>query len=249
MKLRSALAAATAALLLAGGAQAASYNATSSFNGTSTGGAFSYGTGTGTFNTLGTFTSFSTTSADCAGNVNFLCANDGALVPGIGKVIDGGQATFQTVVVPSDTLWVHPGTDVQSEIVFTAPTAGSYNFAATIGRLDTTHNGNGIDAYFQNITGTYLDQHSIYGANGETLSFERTLTSGQQITFAVNNHGDYTYDSTAVDLNISGPDAISAAPEPGAWALMMLGVGAIGAMLGYRKRVIVDHKEKLAAIG
>ena len=29
---------------------------------------------------------------------------------------------------------------------------------------------------------------------------------------------------------------------------MMLGVGAIGAMLGYRKRVVVDHKAKLAAI-
>ena len=50
-------------------------------------------------------------------------------------------------------------------------------------------------------------------------------------------------------LTVSEAGAVSAAPEPGTWALMMLGVGAIGAMLGYRKRVIVDHKAKLAAIG
>ena len=51
------------------------------------------------------------------------------------------------------------------------------------------------------------------------------------------------------DISAAPPGTISAAPEPGTWALMMLGVGAIGAMLGYRKRVIVDHKAKLAAIG
>lgn len=50
----------------------------------------------------------------------------------------------------------------------------------------------------------------------------------------------------AID-NIS-VSAVSAAPEPGTWLLLTLGIGIIGVMLGYRKQVLVDHWARLAAL-
>ena len=205
MKLRAALATTTSVLLLAGAAHAASYNATTSFKGTGQGGAFQYGTSTGTFTDTGVFTAFGSTSADCAGDANFLCASNGSLVPGVGKVIDGGEAAFQTVLVPSGTLWVHPGTDVQTEIVFTAPTAGEYSFTANVGRLDTTSNGNGVNYFFQRFSGGSLSASTPYGADSSNLGITQELIAGQQIAFAINNNGEYSYDSTAVDLSVTGP--------------------------------------------
>lgn len=42
--------------------------------------------------------------------------------------------------------------------------------------------------------------------------------------------------------------AVSAAPEPGVWMLMIAGIGMIGAMLGYRKRVLIDTQARMTSI-
>ena len=91
------------------------------------------------------------------------------------------------------------------------------------------------------------------------IVFQTAGPSNQDVYFSAANEGannptifyfaGYDRSNGNLDSFDVSADAVSSAPEPGTWALMMIGVGAIGAMLGYRKRVIVDHKEKLVAVG
>ena len=94
--------------------------------------------------------------------------------------------------------------------------------------------GPAAPGYEQNMT------LSIYAIDNAATTYNSAL-------FGISQDGSdfYSYNNPAA-FNAT---EVSAAPEPGAWALMMLGVGLIGWAFGYRKRVLVDHKAKLAAIG
>lgn len=108
-------------------------------------------------------------------------------------------------------------------------------------------------------TVTFYDSNSFGGfSNNFTTTFEQGPQAYQGSTsMPMFQNATYHYDTdqegggeTLQITNISAapPGTISAAPEPSAWALMMLGVSLIGWALGYRKRVLNDHQAKLALI-
>ena len=99
-------------------------------------------------------------------------------------------------------------------------------------RLDSSSNGNGVTASILAAT-VPLNSFVIAPNSGSThYTFDDTvvLTAGETVTFSVGNAGEVSYDSTGLNATIS------AAPEPGAWALMLGGVGAMGMMLRRRRR-------------
>lgn len=99
---------------------------------------------------------------------------------------------------------------------------------------------------YQNAT-TFQQQVNGGAATSVAGPIQFTLGTVQDVNFTVAD-SYYADNSGGVSLGVNAVNTVSAAPEPGAWALMFLGVGMIGWMLGYRKRVIEDHKEKLALI-
>lgn len=74
------------------------------------------------------------------------------------------------------------------------------------------------------------------------------LRLSQSLGYSVAGGESYGPDRLG-SVDIGGDQgSISAAPEPGTWALMMLGVGLVGAMLGFRRRAADDHRAKPALI-
>lgn len=70
---------------------------------------------------------------------------------------------------------------------------------------------------------------------GSLTSGAHTLTLGMHTTYAQAGHFLAQFDNVALTADLS---SVSPAPEPGAWALMILGFGGAGAALrGQRQRV------------
>jgi len=67
-------------------------------------------------------------------------------------------------------------------------------------------------------------------ALGDATTIEVAPVGATQLLLGVNDD-IYSDNSGSLLVQVSGPSAVSAAPEPGAWLLMMLGVGAIGLVL------------------
>jgi hypothetical protein len=225
------VACATAALLPAA-ASAVSYDAFSSFNGTQGAGNFYYGEANAA--TPGTSGVFFTANTNCFID-NSTCLQLAADhdVPGFTK---GGSPAFQygTVNVPQDRLLAHPDNDSdQTFIAFVAPTAGTYTFTASFNIQDINPTGVGISLIETTAGGLPLIFTSIgsIDANNQTFTYTRTftLTASQAVGFGLDNAGNYSNDSTGVNLTVS------AVPEPASWAMMIGGFGLIGAAA--RRRV------------
>ena len=86
----------------------------------------------------------------------------------------------------------------------------------------------------------------------------QAVSKGSSLLFGVfqngADYGNQVYGTSATgfrfyETNANGTSVVqtSAAPEPGTWALMMLGVGLIGVTLGARKRAVRAHEARLAA--
>ena len=98
---------AAAAALIAGAAQATTYNAAAYFSSVSSTGAWSYGTGvTGT-----SFTPYTNFTADCLGTgpACWQTATPVDLVPAVIANLSGATINFSTGVFPTGVLLVHPG--------------------------------------------------------------------------------------------------------------------------------------------
>jgi len=67
-------------------------------------------------------------------------------------------------------------------------------------------------------------------ALGDAATIEVAPVGATQLLLGVNDD-IYSDNSGSLLVQVSGPSAVSAAPEPGAWLLMLLGVGAIGIVL------------------
>lgn len=215
------IAALLGALALASGAQAATYDAFTSFNGVQGAGGFRYVKLSGV---PGVPPVTLTSSSPCIVTSD-ACLQDGANLPGVYK----SSTSFDegTYHVPDDRLLIHPGAANPLGIFFIAPEAAVYDYEVSFNVLDDSPTGVGI------ASGTNAGGIQVAAPLGVIGSFNSTFThtgtvslaKGQYLGFFVNNAGNYSNDSTGFNLTLT----TAAVPEPAAWALMIAGFGLVGA--------------------
>ena len=215
-------------------ANAATYDAFTSFDGTQGAGNFYYGEANPA--TPGTSGVFFTANTNCfIDNATCLQRAPNHDVPGFTK---GGSPAFQygSVNVPNDRLLGHPANDDGDTFVaFVAPTAGRYRYTATFNIQDVNPSGVGIDLIKTTGGGLPL----IFSRIGEIGAQNTTFTTSGQFNlgaseafgFGLNRAGQYFNDSTGVNFTVS-----SFVPEPAQWALLVGGFGLVGATARRRRR-------------
>jgi hypothetical protein len=226
---------AIAAALIAGAAQATTYDVAADFSSSSSTGIWSYGTGvTGT-----SFTPYTNFNPGClgAGSACWQTATPVDLVPAVIANLSGATINFSTVVLPTDVLLLHPGPDTDSIVTFTAPVSGHYNISGFYELLDT--NPTGVNAIIA-ANGTVIASFLLTGPGathpntpGEIQAFSATnvfLPAGFTIDYGVNNDGNFLDDSTGLGLTFT------TVPEPGAWAMTLIGLAGLGATLRASRR-------------
>ena len=243
MKFTSVLLAGVVALIAAAApAQAQTYDAFTSFDGTQGDGnlpnKFIYGTANAA--TPGTPGTGFTVNTNCfiTGSV---CLQDNAsgTVASLPGVYKGGSPALQavTINVPQDRLLIHPGDNsLLTYAAFVAPTAGVYRIFASFNSQDT--NPTGVDIFRVGTTDGGLPlTFSLFGslAAGDTtttLSDYQLVTLGafEAIGYGIGNGGQYFNDSTGVSFTV-----LAGVPEPTTWAMMIGGVGAAGGALRRRR--------------
>ena len=219
-----------AALLAATAANAATYDAFTSFDGvgSSTDGAFTFGEYDGL-----TFTPFDTDGVSTyPGTLSYSMA--GAYYPFAGKTATGSSYPSNSVIIPSDALVLHPGPNSSNggpyaAVRFVAPTAGDYTISANAVQIDRNINTieagfvfRGLRTGFDLTPGipTYLG-----GYAPASLSATRSFAASETLTLLIGNAGSYYSDTTAVKFSLS----TGAVPEPAAWSLLIAGFGMTGA--------------------
>ncbi|MBU1377362.1 MAG: PEPxxWA-CTERM sorting domain-containing protein [Alphaproteobacteria bacterium] len=219
------------ALALASSAQAVTYDAFTAFDGQQGSGGFVY-MKMPPVGVIAPPMPLTAPSGACVVTSTF-CLQDGGGLPGVYK----SSTTFTegTYTVPNDRLLVHPGASNAIGIFFFAPEAGVYDFEVSFNILDNSPSGIGISS-ITNASGVGVGTPvGALGAN--TLSLSRSgsisLAQGQFLAFVVNPAGSYANDSTGVNFTLSRAEV----PEPGSWALMILGFAGAGAMLRRRPRL------------
>ena len=215
-----------AAMSAAVATQAATYDAVADFSATPT--VWSYGTGVAG----STFTPNLVFQTTCSGDARISCWQSPepvSRVPLVAKNITAATVdTFDTVVMPTDVLNVHPGPDTDTIVRFTAPTSASYRISGFFELLDIKPSGvvvsifrGGVSEGFAVLTGpgaTFPD------TVGESVPFGgvRYLTAGETLDFGVNNDGSYYNDSTGLSATLT------TVPDAASWALMVVGFGLVG---------------------
>ena len=221
------------ALAFASAAQAVTYDAYDAFNGVQGAGGFVYMKMPAT-GVIAAPTQLTAPGAGCVVTSD-VCLQDGGGLPGAYK----SDTTFTegTYTVPDDRLLVHPGPSNAIGIFFFAPAAGVYDFTASFNILDRSPSGVAISS-ITNAGGTAVGTPVGFlsaGNLGLTRSGSITLAQGQFLAFVVGPAGNYANDSTGVSFTLT---RATAAPEPGTWALMILGFGGAGGMLRRRRPVV-----------
>jgi hypothetical protein len=157
----------------------------------------------------------------------------------------GAAYNFETVVVPTGVLWVHPGSVLDVLVQWTTPTAGSYSYSGEYELLDTHPTGvigevfaGATELYSGTLTGPGAKESTVTPGESETFSGSVSLLAGETLTFAVNRDGNFGADSTGLTATITslalGPTTASSVPEPSTWAMMLLGFLGLG-FAGYHK--------------
>ena len=232
MKIATILSSVAAAALLAGAAQAQTYDAFTSFDGTQGAGNFYYGELSGPNNGAALF--FANSNCFIDGSTCLQLADDHD-VPGFAK---GGSPDFQygTVNVPSDRLLAHPDDDSDLTIAaFLTPTAGRYRITGSFNVQDISPTGVDISFLFAGNNTLPWTITPIGSINAQNPVFTYTtvlnLQQSDVVGFGLGNGGLYFNDSTGFNFSVS------AVPEPATWALMILGFGAVGGAMRRRQTV------------
>jgi hypothetical protein len=227
-----------AALSTAAPASAATYDAVGDFSiASNPNGAWAYGTGVAG----SSFTALPDAHSGLFGSPNFdywQVADPVDLVPLVGKNTGAGPIVSSTVLIPTGVLDIHPGPDTDTIVQWTAPTAGKYTLSTSFELLDITPSGVIAEVYdngAQLFTSTLTSPGANQGTDtpGQSVSFSDTLNlnAGDRLSFAVNNDGNFLFDSTGLTATIS-----SAVPEPASWAMMLAGFGGLGAAMRMRRK-------------
>ncbi|WP_337189349.1 PEPxxWA-CTERM sorting domain-containing protein [Phenylobacterium sp.] len=222
----------TMAALAAGSASAATYSLYDQFaisGGAVTAANFAFGFGPGSYAGADAISSFTSFELNCDGDVLVQCARAASGVPGVFKA-NGAYDVAGTAFFDAGELNLHPGPSSEVAIVqFIAPVAGLYTFAGAFSYNDIYPTGVDVAAY---VSGVSQIANAV-----DAFNFGATLAAGQKVSFAVGAAGNWTYDSTGLALTVTGPD-VGAVPEPGAWAMMILGFGAAGSVLRRRRAAL-----------
>ena len=124
---------------------------------------------------------------------------------------------------------MHPGNGGQLALLaFTATTADNYTFAGQFADQDVA-GGGGVEVSAVLGNGTILLPTTIMPANSSpvAINFSRSLAAGEKVYFALGARGDYSYDSTGIQLNVTDTAQTSSVPEPASIAFVGLGAVAI----------------------
>ena len=231
------LAAAVAATLIAGAAQATTYNDVADFSSSSSTGVWSYGTGvTGT-----SFTPYTNFNTGCLGAGSGCWQTSGGGVPAVIANLSGSPINSGTVVLPTNVLLLQSGPSTDSIVRFTVPVSGLYDVLGVYEILDT--NPTGVNAIIAS-GGAIVASFPLTGPGamhpdtpGQSQVFSATdlfLPAGTIIDYGINNGGNDLGDSTGLGLTFI------LVPEPGAWAMTLIGLAGLGATLraSRRKRAI-----------
>ena len=106
-----------------------------------------------------------------------------------------------------------------------------YNSNAS-GGLEADNLGSGGNFFFQNGFGQY---------NPVTMTYQQIYSGAENAPmfspgeFILDSQDPATFESSGIPEGVLTVSAISAAPEPSTWALMFMGVGALGLMLRRRR--------------
>lgn len=231
---------ALAFLLLSGvtAAHAVTYDALADFSTASNpNGVWSYGEGiAGT-----SFTPFVVN-----GNIpNFSYWQSSAPSLGAPAIIKNTSAITQisgTAIFPTNVLDVHPGPSSDVIVNFKAPTAGTYNYAGLFEVLDFVQsNGvtgliyhNGAQLYLQNFGGTPANSSTMLPGSMISFSGSVVLAAGDSLSFAVGNGGNFLFDSTGFNAQVSNAQ-VSSVPLPAALPLLAVGLAGLG-IAGRRRK-------------
>jgi hypothetical protein len=245
---RTVLLVSVAATLLSGASvsqAAVTLDAVADFTLFSPTGTWSYGSGaTGT-----SFTPFSVRGDPCAAaGLQCWTSTNPDLTPIVAKNTTGSFFQSGTMLYDPAALFLHPGSgsDSDSIVRFTAPATATYQVKGFFEILDTAPTGvkvifGGGSDPLQTVmlTGPAATAPDMPGG---MVTFDQTvsLTAGQDFFFGVDNNGDFTGDAVGLAATFTAADLKNTPviPEPGTWASMLLGFGALGAVLRARRRAV-----------
>jgi hypothetical protein len=222
---------ALAAIPFASTAHATVYNAVADFSTSSNpNGAWAYGQGIAG----STFTAL--TGQGTHGTVAYWnCPACTLTQPTVGEAY-GSALVGTTYFAPLGVLYIHPGQSNDVLVQWTAPEAGNYAISGSFEILDESPTGiigklyaGGTQLYARTLTGPGANLGTLTPGGSESFSQNIYLSQGEIVTFAVNNDGNFLYDSAGLTATIS-----PSVPEPSTWAMMVLGFAGLG-LAGYRK--------------
>jgi len=198
-------------------------------------GAWAYGEGTAG----SSFTAFTNAfTGGFGGNFNYWqSSTPSSGVPLVGKNIGAVSVASGTVVVPLGALEIHPGPSTDVLVQWTAPSASRYSYAGSFALQDIYPNGVIGEVYKNNAqlySGLLTGPGASYPNAGQTELFSGavSLSAGDKLTFAVNNAGNYYFDSTGLKATIT------AVPEPSSWALLLTGFAGLALAARRRKAAL-----------
>jgi hypothetical protein len=222
------LAAAAASLLL--GQAALAYDATADFSASNNpNGVWTYGSAPALNGSFAAYSSNAASTATTTGSMSAWSNGNPASVPWLGKAGASGWTCCGTVVVPTNTLTMHPGAGGEYSVVrFISPAAATYQVNASFWAQDTV--GTNTDVHVYKGAGS-LWSAAVVGTPSapdlETFSGLVTLAVGEALYFKVgaggstNGSPNYFFDSTGFNATVT------AVPEPMSAALLLAGLGAV----------------------